>query len=410
MNDTDTSFMKRFNIFRFLSIAQSAGEKNIPLFTKWSVLQILLAIGAVGVIIAKLIWGLGAVTNLNDSWPWGLWVGFDVGVYIATAAGGFTLAAIVYIFKVERFRPLVKPAILIGALFYTIAGIGIFTDLGRSLLIVHPIWMWQHNSIMFEVSWCVMAYLTVLYLEFSPNVLQRFNLKNAQRLHHWLAIPLVGSGILLSFLHQSSLGALFMITPDQHPLWHGPEMGYLFLISAMAIGLSVLILTSIVTSKSWKMTLRMDVLSRLGLIAAFILAIYLVVRFVEFAFTGNLSAFKFDEFGLLFFLELGIGMLLPMILLFIKRVRNSVKGLAWATSLTVMGVMLNRFMVLIISHAPERAGSYFPSATEFLFTFGLIAGVMFVFRLAAKYLPLYSDHYQNVPDATPEKHPEAVSD
>ena len=248
------------------------------------------------------------------------------------------------------------------------------------------------------------------YLEFSPNIFERFKLKNSQRIHHWLAIPLVVSGILLSFLHQSSLGALFMITPDQHPLWHGPEMGYLFLISAMAIGLSVLILISIITSKSWKMTLRMDVLSRLGLIAAFILAIYLVVRFVEFAFTGNLSAFKFDEFGLLFFLEIGICMLLPMILLFIKRVRNSIKGLAWATSLIVMGVMLNRFMVLIISHAPERAGSYFPSATEFLCTFGLIAGVMFVFRLAAKYLPLFSDHYQDVPNATLEKHPEVVSD
>jgi len=384
-------------------------NKNIPLFTKWSVLQILLALGALGVLVAKLVYGLGAVTNLTDDWPWGLWVAMDVGVYIAIAAAGFSMAAIVYIFKVERFRPLVKPAILIGALFYTIAGLGIFTDLGRSISIVHPIWMWQHNSIMFEVSWCVMAYLTVLYLEFSPNLFQRFKLKNALRLQHFFAIPLVVSGILLSFLHQSSLGALFLITPDQQALWHGPEMGYVFLASAMALGLSVLLLASVLTSKAWKMTLRMDILSRLGLIIAGVLGVYLAIRFTDFMISGNLSAFAFDEFGALFIAEVGIGLILPMLLLFIKRIRNSVKGLVWSASLVVIGVMVNRFMVLVVSHAPERVGSYFPSATEFLFTFGLIAGVMFVFRLAAKYLPLFSDHYQDVPNATPEKHPEVVS-
>jgi Ni/Fe-hydrogenase subunit HybB-like protein len=384
-------------------------NNNIPLFTKWSVLQILLALGALGVLIAKLINGLGAVTNLTDDWPWGLWVAMDVGVYIAIAAAGFTTAAIVYIFRVERFRPLVKPAILIGALFYTIAGIGIFTDLGRSINIVHPIWMWQHNSIMFEVSWCVMAYLTVLYLEFSPNLFQRFKLKNALKFQHFFAIPLVVSGILLSFLHQSSLGALFLITPDQQPLWHGPEMGYVFLTSAMALGLSVLLITSVWTSKVWKMTLRMDILSRLGLIVAWVLVVYLGVRLADLLISGNLSAFAFDEFGAMFIVEAGIGLILPILLLFMKRIRNSVSGLVWSASLVIVGVMVNRFMVLVASHAPERVGSYFPSATEFLFTFGLIAGVMFVFRLAAKYLPLFSDHYQDIPNATPEKHPEAVS-
>jgi len=384
-------------------------NNNIPLFTKWSVLQILLALGAVGVLVAKLVNGLGAVTNLTDDWPWGLWVAMDVGVYIAIAAAGFTTAAIVYIFRVERFRPLVKPAILLGALFYTIAGIGIFTDLGRSINIVHPIWMWQHSSIMFEVSWCVMAYLTVLYLEFSPNLFQRFKLKNALKLQHFFAIPLVISGILLSFLHQSSLGALFLITPDQQPLWHGPEMGYVFLTSAMALGLSVLLVASVWTSKAWKMTLRMDILSRLGLIIAWVLVVYAGVRLTDFLISGNLSAFTFDEFGAMFIVEVGIGLLLPILLLFMKRIRSSVSGLVWSASLVIVGVMVNRFMVLVASHAPERVGSYFPSATEFLFTFGLIAGVMFVFRLAAKYLPLFSDHYQDIPNATPEKHPEVVS-
>lgn len=384
-------------------------NKNIPLFTKWSVLQITLALGALAVIVGKMMFGLGAVTNLNDNWPWGLWVAFDVGVYIATAAAGFTVAAIVYIFGNEKYRPMVRSAILIGALFYTIAGLGIFVDLGRSIRIIHPIWMWQHHSIMFEVSWCVMCYLTTLYLEFSPNIFERFKLKLADKLHHILMIPLVMAGIMFSFLHQSSLGALFLITPDQHPLWHGPEMGYLFLVSAMALGLAVLIIWSIVTSKAWKMTLRMDLLSGLGLITAGILIVYLGIRGVEFAITGNLSAFTFDEFGWLFILEVGVGMILPAILLLFKKVRSSVSGLSLSAGLIIMGVMLNRGMVLVISHAPERTGSYFPSATEFLFTIGLIAGVMYVYRLVAKYLPLYNEHYNGIPNATEENHPEVVS-
>jgi Ni/Fe-hydrogenase subunit HybB-like protein len=383
-------------------------NKNIPLFTKWSVLQILLALGALGVLIAKLVNGLGSVTNLTDNWPWGLWVAFDVGAYIATAAAGFAIAAIVYIFRIERFRPLVRPAILLGALFYTIAGIGIFTDLGRSINIVHPIWMWQHTSIMFEVSWCVMAYLTVLYLEFSPNIFHRFKLNISTKVQHFLVIPLVIAGIMLSFLHQSSLGALFLITPDQHPLWYQPESGYLFLISAVALGLSVLALVSIVTAKAWKMTLRMDLLSSVGKIVAWVLVVYLGVRLVELAAIGNLSEFTLDEFGWLFIAEVGIGMALPVILLSMKKVRNSVGGLSTAAVLVVMGVILNRVMVLVVSHAPGREGSYFPSATEFLYTIGLVAGVLFVYRVAAKYLPLFQEHYQGIPNATPEKHPDVI--
>lgn len=382
-------------------------KANIRLFTPWSVLQILLALGAIGVMIAKLVYGLGFVTNLSDNWPWGLWVAFDVGIYIAVAAGGFTIAALVYIFRIERFRPLVKPAVLIAALSYTIAAIGIFVDLGRSILIVHPIWMWQPESIMFEVAWCVMAYITVLYLESSPNVFQRFNQQTLLKLQRFVLIPLVIGGVILSFLHQSSLGALFMITPDQHALWHSPLMGYLFLISAIAMGLSLVVAASIVMARSWKLTLRMDVLSRVGTLIAWVLGIYLVTRFTELIMIDQMSAFAFDEFGLLFILEVGVFMALPMIILFTK-LRKSRNWLIASTSLVLLGVILNRVNVLVLSHAPARVGSYFPSWTEFLFTFGLIAGAMFAFRLAAKYLPVFEHHHAGLPEGTEESPPEVV--
>jgi Ni/Fe-hydrogenase subunit HybB-like protein len=383
-------------------------NKNVPLFSFWGIVQITLALGALGVMTAKLVLGLGAVTNLSDNWPWGLWVAFDVGVYIASAAGGFVLAALVYIFKLESFRPLVKPAILIATLGYTIGAIGIAIDLGRSPLIVHPLWMWQPGSIMFEVAWCVMMYLTVLYLEFSPNIFARFGLERAANVQHALGIPLVTFGILLSFLHQSSLGALFLITPDQQPLWHLPLMGYLFVISAMALGLSVLTLFSIITAKAWKLTLRMDLLPTVMSIAAWILVFYLGLRFYDTANAGHFSAFKFDTFGLLFLAEVGLGMVLPIILIAIKKVRESRAGLLWASSLIIMGLMLNRINTLVVSHAPARVGSYFPTVWEFIFTLGLIAGAMYAFRLAAKFLTLFSDNKTGIPEALAKTNPEVV--
>ncbi|KTB47951.1 Polysulfide reductase [Dehalogenimonas alkenigignens] len=384
-------------------------NRNVPLFSFWGVVQFLFLLGAIGVAVAKLIWGLGAVTNLSDNWPWGLWVAFDVGVYIASAAGGFVLAAIVYIFKVEAFRPLVKPAILIATLGYTIGALGIAIDLGRSPLIIHPLWMWQPGSIMFEVAWCVMMYLTVLYLEFSPNLFARFGWVKAAAVQHALVVPLVIFGILLSFLHQSSLGALFLITPDQHGLWHLPLMGYLFVISAMSLGLSVLTFFSVIMAKSWKLTLRMDLLPKVMAIAAWILVFYLGLRFYDTAASGGFSEFAFDEFGALFLVEVGLGMVLPIILIAMKKVRESRSGLLWASSLIIMGLVLNRVNTLVISHAPARFGSYFPTVWEFIFTLGLIFGAMFAFRLAARYLPLFSEQKAGLPESVARANPEVVT-
>lgn len=384
-------------------------NKNISLFTIWSVPQIMLALGAVGVLVWKLREGLGAITNLSDIWPWGLWVAFDMGVYIPLAGGGFTLAAIVYIFHLERFRPVIKPTILAAMLFYTIGAIGIFVDIGKSINIIHPIWMWNPRSVLFEISWCVMLYTSVLYLEFSPDVLRRFKRETLLRLQHYILIPLVVTGIVLSFLHQSSLGSLLLITVDQHPLWHSPLMGYLFLISAIAAGVSLVIFISIVTAKVWKFTLRMDVLSRLGKIVAWVLAVYLVIRFVDLFATGNISAFALDEFGLLFLAEVGVGLALPMTLLFFNRVRKSPALLLTSVSLVFIGLILNRVSAFIISHAPSRTGFYFPSWTEVLLTVGLLAGVMFAYRVAAKYLPVYSDQMAGLPDEVKEAKPSIVS-
>jgi len=189
--------------------------------------------------------GLGAGTGLNDATPWGLWIAFKL-TFVALAGGGFTFAAVVYIFHVKSYRPLLRRAILIATLGYSSFVVSLIFDLGLPWHL-HRIVNWQHHSVMFEIAWCVILYLSVLILEFSPAVLEHpwFRHPLFQRIHHWLhrlTLPLVIAGIVLSTLHQSSLGSLFLIMPHRaHPLWYSPWLPYLFFTSAIAAGMMALV-------------------------------------------------------------------------------------------------------------------------------------------------------------------------
>jgi Ni/Fe-hydrogenase subunit HybB-like protein len=323
-------------------------SSDIPLFTRWSIPQIILALGAGGVIIAKMIWGLGAVTNLSDDWPWGLWVAFDVMAGVALAAGGFVTAGIVYIFRLKKYWPV-------------------------------------------KVAVCMTIYTAVLFFEFSPLLAERFRMRRVLQLLHYVMIPLVIAGITLSFMHQSSLGAVFLVSPQMlYPLWYSPLMGYMFFMSAVPLGLCMVIFESTLSSKAFNKGLRMDLLSGLGKAAAWLLALYLGVRIWDLITSGRIENFTLENiFGWLFAVEIGLGMALPMVLLFIKRIRDSARGLFIAASLVVMGVVLNRLDTSLIGFAPSRTEAYIPSWTEVLFSIGLVAGAVFLFRVVSRYLPLF---------------------
>ncbi len=167
--------------------------------------------------------GLGPSTNLNDQFPWGIWIGFDVLCGVMLAAGGFTLTAAVHIFNIKRLHPIVRPTILTAFLGYVLVCVALMYDLGRPYRIWHPLVMRNPHSVMFEVAYCVMLYTTVLSLEFSPIVLERFNLQKPLKIVRAVLIPLVILGVILSTLHQSSLGTVYLIMPEKlHPLWYTP--------------------------------------------------------------------------------------------------------------------------------------------------------------------------------------------
>ena len=194
--------------------------------------------------------GLGPSTNLNDQFPWGIWIGFDVLCGVMLAAGGFTLTAAVHIFNIKRLHPIVRPTILTAFLGYVLVCVALMYDLGRPYRIWHPLVMRNPHSVMFEVAYCVMLYTTVLSLEFSPIVLERFNLQKPLKIVRAALIPLVILGVILSTLHQSSLGTVYLIMPEKlHPFWYSPLLPVFFFISAIAVGLAMTIFESSLSSK-----------------------------------------------------------------------------------------------------------------------------------------------------------------
>src|SRR5512140_1389256 len=207
---------------------------TLPRLTFWRAVLIVILILAAYATFVRFFYGLGASTNLSDEFPWGIWIGFDVLCGVMLAAGGFTLMAAIHIFNIKRFRPVVRPAVLTAFLGYLLVCGALMFDLGKPYNIWHPIIMWNPHSVMFEVGWCVMLYTTVLFLEFSPVLMERFKLRRAGRVMRTIAPILVILGVILSTLHQSSLGSLFLILPGKvHPLWYSAILPVQFFISAL---------------------------------------------------------------------------------------------------------------------------------------------------------------------------------
>jgi Ni/Fe-hydrogenase subunit HybB-like protein len=208
---------------------------KFPKLTFWRVVFAAIMLSGLYATYLRVFHGLGGSTNLSNKFPWGLWIGFDIMGGVALAAGGFTLVAMVHIFNIKTYRPVLRPAILTAFLGYILVMVGLVYDLGRPDRVWHPMVMWNPHSVMFEVGWCVMLYSTVLFLEFLPIVFEKFGLHKPLEWIHKISVPLMILGVLLSTLHQSSLGTLFLIVPEkEYPLWYTPLLPVLFYVSAIA--------------------------------------------------------------------------------------------------------------------------------------------------------------------------------
>jgi Ni/Fe-hydrogenase subunit HybB-like protein len=381
--------------------------------TFWTaVFWIVIAVGLYATVV-RYAFGLGASTNLSDTVPWGLWVAFDVVCGVGLAAGGFVVASSVYLFNLERYRPILRPAILTAFLGYIFVVIGLCFDLGKPWNVWHPIIMWNPHSVMFEVGWCVMLYLTVLALEFSPAVFERFKLKFPLKVMHAITIPLVIAGVVLSSLHQSSLGSLFLIMPEKmYPLWYSSTLPYLFFVSSVAVGPAMVIIESYLSSRAFKREIELPILGQLARVTAVALAIYLVLKIEDINNAKLWSVvFTFNNEGILYWAEVVLGVIVPMGLFFSSAVRRSRVWLFVAALMTVCGFIFYRLNVAITAFERYTGGVYFPSWMEISVSLMIVALAFAAFRFAVKYLPIFGEHDGHAPaEASPKPaHTDVVS-
>jgi Ni/Fe-hydrogenase subunit HybB-like protein len=371
---------------------------KFPKLTFWrAVLMLVLAVGFYSTVL-RFTKGLGAVTNLSDQFPWGIWVGFDVLCGVGMAAGGFTLAAIVYVFHIQRFHAVLRPSILTAFLGYALVAVALLFDLGKPYNIWHPLVMWNPHSVMFEVAWCVTLYLTVLALEFSPAVLERFHLHAPLRIVKAMTIPLVIVGVLLSTLHQSSLGSLFLIVPTKlHPYWYSPLLPVLFFVSAVSVGMAMVIFESNLSSRAFGKEIEMPLLEVLGRAMAVALAIYGLLRFEDLWGRGALSHLREPSTEtVLFLLEITLGLLIPLPLLLFRKIREDRDSLFAVAVLVITGFLLNRMNVSITGMEASSGVHYFPRWTEVAITLSIVGVGFLLFSLAVQYLNVFERQVSGV--------------
>jgi len=362
-------------------------------FTFWKLLFLFLMAAGLWATIIRYAEGLGASTHLSDQFPWGIWIGFDVLCGVMLAAGGFTLTAAVHIFNIKRMHSIVRPTVLTAFLGYLLVCVALMYDLGKPYNIWHPLIMRNPHSVMFEVAYCVMLYTTVLALEFSPIVLERFNLQKPLKVIRAILIPLVICGVILSTLHQSSLGSLYLITPEKlHPFWYSPLLPMFFFLSAIAVGLAMTIFESSMSAKYFGSQLELPTLQELGRVLVVVLAVYGVLRFEDLFHRGTLKLSLQPGYETyLFWLEISLSLILPLILLLQRNVRSSAGGLYLSSVLVVLGFIANRMNVSITGFERSAGTHYFPKWTELSVSGAIIAAGFALFGLAVKYLPIFPE-------------------
>lgn len=364
-----------------------------------AIAALILGVG-IPVTFYRFWYGLGAASNLSQSSPWGIWIGFDVLAGVALAAGGYTMATAVYIFGLEKYRPVVRPALLTGFLGYLFVVVGLLVDLGSPWRLPVPIFL-SHGtqSVMFEVAWCVALYLSVLAFEFLPPVFEWLGLSKARALVVSLALPATIAGVMLSTLHQSSLGALFLLAEGKiHPLWYSSYIPIFFFVSSIIAGLSMVIVESGLSHRAFRDQIDpskhvdLDGLT-LGLArgAAIVLFAYFFLK-LQGLIDGGRWDLLATGYGAWFLFEI-LGFVLAPALLFAWAARSSrVSAVRWIAGWTVLGIVVNRMNVAVVAVNWSRPEAYYPHWMEIVISLTIVTVGVLMFRWIVNRMPVLREH------------------
>jgi Ni/Fe-hydrogenase subunit HybB-like protein len=370
---------------------------------------ILITLTGIAFVVAMIRYadGIGSISNLSNAYPWGFWISFDLFTGVAIGSGAFVMAAIVYIFELKEFQPLIRPSVLTGFLGYIMVVVALLVDLGHPERIWYMIIHHNHTSVLLEIGLCVMSYLTVLAIEFAPVIFEGLKWEKLAHLLHKFIMPFVILGVVLSTLHQSSLGSLLLIQPEKlFPLWWTPILPVEFFISSLVIGLAMVIFESSLSSRYFKRGLELDLLEKLGRAVPYVLGIYLLIKFGEIFIAGDAHyLFTSGLMSFLFWAEVLISAIIPLILFSIKRIRSNANGILISAIILLIGMVLNRFDVSWfavkhpdpLTYLPTFMANhvhYWPSLPEVSVSIGIFSAGILAFGLIAKYFPLFDDGHQ----------------
>jgi Ni/Fe-hydrogenase subunit HybB-like protein len=378
-----------------------------PGFRLPAIVWILLTLMTIGFLVAmaRFALGIGSISNLYNSYPWGFWISFDLFTGVAISSGAFLMAGMVYILQIKKFQPLLRPSVLTAFIGYLMVAIALLVDLGHPERIWYMLVYWNHTSVLLEIGICVMSYLTVLAIEFSPVVFEGVKWNKTAHFIHKFIMPFVIIGVVLSTLHQSSLGSLQLIQPTKlHPLWWTPMLPVVFFTSAIAIGLAMIILESSLSSHYFKRGLEVDLLEMLAKAIPYVLGVYLLLKFADLALTGELNLlFTSGSMSLLFWAEILIGCLIPIVMFSFKGIRQSPRWMLTGAIILLLGMILNRFNVSWFAVGRLVDFGYVPSLVEMSVSLAIFSAGILAFGLAAKHLPVFGheDHHELDPVPSP---------
>lgn len=345
-------------------------------------------------IIKRFIFGIGAVSNMSDGYPWGIWIAYDVVVGTAFACGGYAMALLIYVFNKKTYYPLIRAAILASMFGYTLAGVSIFFDVGRYWQAYNLILPWyaQLNSVMFEVALCVTTYIMVLWIEFTPAFLERWNKEKVLKVLKKVLFAFIAIGVLLPTMHQSSLGLLIYIAGQKvSPLWQTDFIPLLFLISSITMGYAIVVFESIISSLGFRRPMETPLLSKLSAIIPKLILLYLVFRFGDLLWRGQLGAIlSLDIKSFMFIIE-NILYIAPMVILFRPVNRERPRMLFIGAVLMLLAGAVYRFNAFLIGFDPGPGWHYFPSFSETMITLGIIALEVLLYLVVVKTLPVLPD-------------------
>ena len=341
--------------------------------------------------VGRLFLGLGSTTTLTDAVPWGIWIGFDF-LLIALSGAGFTMAALAHVFHLKQFQPAVRPAILAGMMGYVAVLLLLVLDLGRPDRFYHFLIYWNVHSPLFEISWCVLLYSSILAIEVSPYVFERLGWEKPVGWFFRLITPVTIIGVTLSSLHQSTLGTLYLNMPHRlDALWYTPVLPLLFFTSSILAGLSVAVLAYKLAAPIRRKPVRPEVVQGLGKGIAWMALIYTALKLVDIVVRGELShLLAFDRLSLLMWLEIGLGAIVPAVLLLIPstRARSSIQWLA--PLLIIFGLGLNRFNATLFAQtSPLPNAAYTPHILEWLSTLGVLAAAALAWYLGIRLFVIF---------------------